>query len=286
MGRKGSKRRGRKQLTVQEEPAAAAPAPAPAAAAAPAAASGARGADGQPAPKKKKREGAEGRAAREAAAAAAAPFFESAAPFAVAPVGAPAPGSLDKVRKPLKVALGADGPAAPTAEQVLAYLGSGAARDTTVLARQLLAWLLHPLPVAKFRSKCWQRRVLLLLRGGAAAPHYGGLLRLDELRGLVAASPLQYGTDLDITQYSAETGRKTLHSSGLASEDTVWNSLESGYSLRFSRPHVHHRGLWALLAQLEEHFGCGVAVNAYVTPAAADAGASLNIRRRSFRTEC
>ena len=26
----------------------------------------------------------------------------------------------------------------------------------------------------------------------------------------------------------------------------------------------------ALLAQLEEHFGCGVAVNAYVTPAAAD----------------
>ena len=93
-------------------------------------------------------------------------------------------------------------------------------------------------------------------------------------------------SDLDITQYSAETGRKTLHSSGLASEDTVWKSLESGYSLRFSRPHVHHRGLWALLAQLEEHFGCGVAVNAYVTPAAADAGASARQAADSFCTEC
>ena len=206
-----------------------------------------------------------------AAAAAAAPFFERAKRFAVAPVGSQEPASLEELRKPVKQTLDPerDGPVLP-ARNILAYLDSAAERDSGVLARQLMTWLIQPVPAAKFISKCWERRCMLLRRS-SGLNYYDGLFSMRELRKILSQSPLQYGTDLDITQYSVETGRKTMNASGLAQPDTVWRAFEkSGFSLRFTRPHVHHRGLWQLLAQLEEFFGCGVCVNAYATPSAVD----------------
>ena len=254
-----------------------------AAAAAPAAA--APDAAAQPPPKKKKKKthareaGAAAKVSASAAVAstaasaaemaAAAPFFNKAARYAVEAVAAQEPASLEELRKPMKLSLSADElPTVPTARQAFAYLDGEAARDSNVLGRQLFAWFVHPLPVAKFAKKCWERRCLLLRR---TPGYYEGLFGLTDLRAILTNSPLQYGTDLDITQYSVETGRKTMNSTGLAQPETVWRAFESGgFSLRFTRPHVHHRGLWQLLAHLEEHFGCGVCINAYATPAAID----------------
>ena len=235
----------------------------------------------QPPPKKKKRVAAEGDGAARAAAAAtpqidaaaaaaAAPLFERSQRFAVESVHSQDPASLEELRKPVKQRLDTEehGPSL-TAREVLAYLDGTADRDSGVLARQLMTWLTHPVPVEKFVSKCWERRCLLVRRG--TPTYYDGLFSLRELRRILMQSPLQYGTDLDVTQYSVESGRKTMNASGVAVADTVWRAFEkSGFSLRFTRPHVHHRGLWQLLAHLEEFFGCGVCVNAYATPAAAD----------------
>lgn len=210
--------------------------------------------------------------ADSAAAAAAAPFFERAPRFAVKTVQTHDPASLEELRKPVKQTLDPDqhGPSL-TAGEILAYLNNTANSDSGVLAQQLMAWLIHPVSIEKFVGKCWERRCLLLRRGASAPKYYSGLFSLRELRGILTQSPLQYGKDLDITQYSIDSGRKTLNASGVAVPDTAWRAFDkSGFSLRFTRPHVHHRGLWQLLAQLEEFFGCGVCGNAYATPAAAD----------------
>jgi hypothetical protein len=82
-----------------------------------------------------------------------------------------------------------------------------------------------------------------------------------------AVSVGQYGEDIDVTSYRVEHGRRTLNASGVAAAQTVWRAFENErWCLRFVRPHDHHRRLWQLMSHLEEFFGCGVAVNAYVTP--------------------
>lgn len=65
---------------------------------------------------------------------------------------------------------------------------------------------------------------------------------------------LRYGEHVDVTSYKNGV-RSTLNGEGVADEATVWNQYsKEGCSVRLLRPQEHDKGLWALLAGLEEHW--------------------------------
>ena len=238
MGRKGSKNRGKRKLEVTEEPVTAR-----------------QPASASPAPKRPK-----------SAGGARAPFFANR--LDVPPVAPPrllAPPSLKSLKEPLEMTVDEADSGAPTGEQLFSYLEDLQDEDSAVAGARTMAWLTYPLSISRFETECWERRCTLLHRGAA---HYEPVCSVEDLHRLLADAPLQYGEHIDVTSYRALEGRKTLNAAGgLASESTAWRAFESeGWCLRFVRPHDHLRRLWQLMSQLEEYFGCGVALNAYLTP--------------------
>jgi hypothetical protein len=81
------------------------------------------------------------------------------------------------------------------------------ARNTPEAA---LAWLLHPVPVAKFRRKVLDRSVLHISRPHTPA-YNAGCFGIQDVWGLLGRGELRYGTNVDVTTFTAARQRQTFN---------------------------------------------------------------------------
>eukprot|EP01052_Picozoa_sp_SAG31_P024665 SAG31_NODE_2114_length_6416_cov_25.024379_8_plen_427_part_00 len=148
-------------------------------------------------------------------------------------------------------------------------------QDSTEIGGRVLEWLLHPLPLADFHQRCWERRCLVVQRqlvgkqaaAGGAPSYYRDLYSSVDLRAMLSDCRLEYNVDVDLSRYTATQGRTALQREGTADAKTLWAAVEENeYTIRYNRPHVHSKRLWQLMGWLEEYWGSGVAANLYVTP--------------------
>ena len=244
MGKKGSKRRGKRQFQVSTETTAG-----------DARISELRGTAAASAKRPK--------AANQVSDDPFADIHRSAPPLSeLGAVDAP---NMDMLRETIEIrADTATGMVYPTAARLLACLDNLSTEDSAAVAERTFAWLVYPVSAMRFKSQFWDRRCVLLRRDPT---HYASLCSVGELRRLLSECPLKYGEHIDVTSYRVAGGRRTLNSAGVASSQTVWQAFElEGWCLRFVRPHDQLRRLWQLMSQFEEYFGCGVALNVYVTP--------------------
>ena len=76
--------------------------------------------------------------------------------------------------------------------------------------RAALTWLLHPVPVAKFRRKVLDRAVLHITRPKVQGYNLG-CFGIDDMWDLLDRGLLQYGTNVDVTTFTAARQRQTFN---------------------------------------------------------------------------
>ena len=168
--------------------------------------------------------------------------------------------------------------------------------------RAALAALLDPLPLSAFWEAVFERRPLVIHRGGGgeAASATAGLFGVDNVRALLARGALRYGTGVDVVRFDgavrhtfntnveAKAGgggkpKRGTHAARAApaanapltqTEDVadagvVARRLEAGCSARILHPQRWAPRLAAVLAAVEGEVGSVVGANAYLTPAGA-----------------
>ncbi|KAG5188882.1 cupin superfamily protein-domain-containing protein [Tribonema minus] len=180
-----------------------------------------------------------------------------------------------------------------------------AALDSGVKARQMLQWMVAPVDVNVFYARYWESCPLLVRRASAhyydgwmctatndvnvfyarywescpllvrraSARFYDGWMSTADVRACIAQQALRYGSDLDVTNF-VEGRRVTLNppapegeeGGAAVDEGFVWGSFERGCSLRMPCPQKYCDKVHALLASLEEEWGCMVGANVYLTP--------------------
>lgn len=136
---------------------------------------------------------------------------------------------------------------------------------------------------------------------GRRDDYFSGWLHTSDIESFVSGQSMQYGTDLDVTNYvnkrrvtfnpappppppvSGKTGaggRKRSAASAADGADAppatdggavvtpkfVWEKFRQGCSLRMPCPQKYSDPLHRLLSALEEEFGCMVGSNVYLTP--------------------
>ncbi|CAM9167631.1 unnamed protein product [Chrysoparadoxa australica] len=144
--------------------------------------------------------------------------------------------------------------------------------DSREKASHLLQWILAPLPLDTFYESYWEKQAVLVRRGGRKA-YYHGWLSSKDIHSFTEAQSLQYGVDLDVTNY-VDGKRMTLNpapntegGAAYVSADYVWKKFKEGCSLRMPCPQKFSDTVHSLLSALEEEWGCMVGSNAYLTPA-------------------
>lgn len=136
--------------------------------------------------------------------------------------------------------------------------------DSALSSQRALAYLLSPLTPSAFFATNFQAAPALLR---APARTFAPLLTIPSIKALVLSNTLAHGTDIDVTRYSASSGRAALDLAG-AADASDWARFESGAcSIRLRRPQEHSEAIWALCSLLEGFFGTVVGANAYLTPA-------------------
>jgi len=96
--------------------------------------------------------------------------------------------------------------------------------------------------------------------------YFSGTFTKDDIDSILTENCLRYSENIDITNY-VEGERQTMNPVGRAHAATVWKFYKEGCSVRLKNPQTFHDGLWNMLATLQEHFGCFVGANTYLTPA-------------------
>ncbi|CAM9171063.1 unnamed protein product, partial [Ectocarpus sp. 8 AP-2014] len=126
-------------------------------------------------------------------------------------------------------------------------------------ARQLLQWIIAPLSVEEFYGTYWERNPFVVR--GRRADYFSGWLETSDLEAFISGQSMQYGTDLDVTNY-VNKRRVTLNPAAPAPPP----EQSEGCSLRMPCPQKFSDPLHLLLSALEEEFGCMVGSNVYLTP--------------------
>lgn len=130
--------------------------------------------------------------------------------------------------------------------------------------KHVFKWLLSGLSPTEFFKTHFEKKPTLRHN---PPTKFRQLISTDYIRDLLSSGRLRYTTDIDITKYTVESGRRTLNKeAGVVAKD-AWRMLsEEGCSLRLLRPQQYCDALWRLCAHLEEFLGCAVGVNVYITP--------------------
>ncbi|CAM9735859.1 unnamed protein product, partial [Discosporangium mesarthrocarpum] len=146
--------------------------------------------------------------------------------------------------------------------------------ESGLKARQLLQWMIAPLPVEEFYEKYWETHAFVVQ--GRDPSYLSGWFHKLDLESFISGQAMQFGVDLDVTNYISKK-RVTLNPAGpgieagggggaVVSPKFVWDSFRKGCSLRMPCPQKFSDPLHKLLAGLEEEFGCMVGSNVYLTP--------------------
>ena len=138
------------------------------------------------------------------------------------------------------------------------------ASDASDKPERFFAWLVAPLNAERFWGELHERRPFHVSRP-QSRDYYSGWFGRSHVEKLLKAGKLRYTEELDITSYT-DGVRATHNGQGVAAAADVWSAFARGCSVRLSWPQRHSDGVWAMIAQLEEHLGCGGGCNAYLTP--------------------
>ena len=137
--------------------------------------------------------------------------------------------------------------------------------DTSDKPERFFGWLVAPLTPEQFVEEIHERRAVHVAR--AALPdYYAGWFGRTQIDALLRAGKLRYTEEIDVTSYEGGE-RQTHNGDGVAAAEDVWRRFGDGCSVRLSWPQRHSDEVWAMVAQLEEYFGCGGGCNSYLTPA-------------------
>ena len=91
------------------------------------------------------------------------------------------------------------------------------------------------------------------------------LLSTPLIDGMLTEHNIQYTKNIDITFY--KDGVKELHNlEGRARPHVVWDFYMNQCSIRLLNPQTFVPNIHKLASELQEHFGCFVGCNAYLTP--------------------
>eukprot|EP00903_Cladosiphon_okamuranus_P011309 g10664.t1 len=71
--------------------------------------------------------------------------------------------------------------------------------ESGLKARQLLQWMVAPLPVEEFYGTYWEQNPFVVR--GRRADYFAGWLETADIESFVSGQSMQYGTDLDVTNY-------------------------------------------------------------------------------------
>jgi lysine-specific demethylase/histidyl-hydroxylase NO66 len=137
--------------------------------------------------------------------------------------------------------------------------------DSRLVAEKIFLTMIEPTTLYDFRARYWEKEPLVIKR--SQPEHFSSWFSMDELDKLLRSGKLVFGRHIDITSYSLEEGRKTWNKEGVADADYVWGMFKKGCSMRLYHPQEFLDKFWHINACLQEHFGCLVGANIYVTPA-------------------
>lgn len=129
---------------------------------------------------------------------------------------------------------------------------------------RFLGWMLAPLATGQFLSDCYEQCPVHLERDDA--DYFAGWFSRGELERQLRECALKWTEEIDVALYTEAAGRSTLNGEGVASAEEVWAHHRAGCSVRLSWPQRHSEPVWAMLAMLEERFGCNAGANVYLTP--------------------
>lgn len=113
---------------------------------------------------------------------------------------------------------------------------------------------------------------------GRRPDYFKGWLETSDLESFISTQSMQYGVDLDVTNYinkrrvtlnpapSGKGGEGIKQQHPLVTSRFVWEKFRQGCSLRMPCPQKYSDPLHRLLSALEEEFGCMVGSNVYLTP--------------------
>eukprot|EP01113_Clastostelium_recurvatum_P045277 TRINITY_DN7762_c0_g1_i1.p1 TRINITY_DN7762_c0_g1~~TRINITY_DN7762_c0_g1_i1.p1 ORF type:complete len:503 (-),score=165.32 TRINITY_DN7762_c0_g1_i1:21-1529(-) len=133
-------------------------------------------------------------------------------------------------------------------------------------ADQTFDWLIAPTKASDFYKEYWGKRHLVIKRSDPS--YYAGVFTKDDMDHMFRKHDMKYTTNVDITNY-VNGERQTLNPEGRVNAGHVWKMYGEGCSVRLLNPQTFHKRLWGTMAKLQEHFGCGVGANTYLTPVGA-----------------
>ncbi|CAN0196904.1 unnamed protein product [Pylaiella littoralis] len=71
--------------------------------------------------------------------------------------------------------------------------------ESGLKARQLLQWMVAPLPVEEFYETYWEKNAFVVR--GRRGDYFSGWLETPDIESVISGQSMQYGTDLDVTNY-------------------------------------------------------------------------------------
>eukprot|EP00163_Fabomonas_tropica_P023869 TRINITY_DN41340_c0_g1_i1.p1 TRINITY_DN41340_c0_g1~~TRINITY_DN41340_c0_g1_i1.p1 ORF type:complete len:543 (+),score=86.64 TRINITY_DN41340_c0_g1_i1:111-1631(+) len=135
--------------------------------------------------------------------------------------------------------------------------------DSKAAARKRLEWLIAPTSIETFEEHVRDIKPLLVKRGNRN--YYRNLFTRDSLSKALKKGGLVFGGSIDITRYQNQQ-RETLPLTGPCTMENTWGPFEEGCTIRVLHPQTFNTSVWHLNSTLEEHFGCVVGANVYLTP--------------------
>ena len=138
--------------------------------------------------------------------------------------------------------------------------------DRSDKPERFLDWMLAPMGAERFLAECFEQQPVHIRR--ADRTYNAGWFTSAELDRQLRECSLRWTDEIDCARYQ-DGKRQTLNGDdgSVADLATVRARFDEGCSVRLSWPQRHSDPVWAMLALLEERFGCGAGANVYHTPA-------------------
>ena len=138
----------------------------------------------------------------------------------------------------------------------------------------MVDWMLRPYFTEQFVKQQLDQRPLHISRRRHPT-YFDGLLTKSDIHHLLKTQQLQYGTNVDVTSYTAGKRRNLNHNGKegtadpeVASATTVMKRFDQeGCSVRILHPQRWVEPVYKLLSFLEDELRSPVGCNAYLTPA-------------------
>nr|CAH7755253.1 unnamed protein product [Callosobruchus chinensis] len=128
---------------------------------------------------------------------------------------------------------------------------------------KVFKWLIEPMKPKTFFEKYWESQVLHIQRHDEN--YYRDIFTTERLDDIFREFPLQYTKNVDVVSY--EDGVKEVHNEeGRVVPPALYDYYLNGCSIRVLNPHTYDQRVYAVLAALQEYFGCMVGANVYLTP--------------------